>query len=449
MDHATTLTGRDVADILGVSPATVTRLANTGALAYRMHSGRKVYDRCAVDDYLVAANLRPAPSDHPAAAGPRPDVTALSFFSGAGGLDIGMERAGITTLLASEVNRECRMTLDANRPGVGLLGDISALDAETVRRYAGLGGETVDVIHGGPPCQAFSTAGAGRGFYDARGNVFLQFIDLAVELAPTYLVIENVRGLLSAPYPVGGGDEPVRGGALSTVLGRLRAAGYGVSFNLYNAANYGAPQIRERVILIAKSGGGKVPWLRPTHSEGGRHGLAPWRTFGDVADALAGVEHHHGQFSSRRLGYFSHLTEGQCWRHLPPDLQREAMGKAYGAVGGRTGFYRRIRRDRPSPTLVTCPTMPATDLCHPTEDRPLSVEEYREIQGFPREWWIAGSVDAAYRQLGNAVPVPLGEAVGRAILDDMAGKAVAAPAGFAYSRYKNTDDVTWPDPARA
>ena len=120
------------------------------------------------------------------------------------------------------------------------------------------------------------------------------------------------------------------------------------------------------------------------------------------------------------------------------------MGKAYALSGGKTGFYRRISFDRPCPTLVTSPTMPAADLCHPTEDRPLAVEEYRRVQGFPDDWRICGDVMDAYRQIGNAVPVALGEAIGRAIRADMAGR-VADPRfeGFPYSRYKRTSDQTW------
>ena len=112
------------------------------------------------------------------------------------------------------------------------------------------------------------------------------------------------------------------------------------------------------------------------------------------------------------------LQEGQHWNSLPKDLQRDALGKAYDLGGGKTGFYRRIAFNRPCPTLVTSPTMPATDLCHPTENRPLSVEEYKRVQGFPDDWWIAGSISDQYRQIGNAVPVMLGAAIGQAIRDD-------------------------------
>ena len=288
----------------------------------------------------------------------------------------------------------------------------------------------------------FSTAGARRAFDDARGNVFLKYIELAAEIRPTYLVIENVRGLLSTAYPLEAGGEPVKGGALRIILNRLKKTGYAVSFNLYNAANFGAPQIRERVVLIGKLGNDKVGYLTPTNSNDPAFGLPGWVTFGDAVKTLDGVQ-HAAEFPEKRLRYFKMLGEGQYWKDLPAGVQREAMGKSYDLGGGKTGFYRRVCFDRPCPTLVTSPTMPATDLCHPTEDRPLSVEEYKRIQGFPDDWAIRGNLSDVYRQVGNAVPVALGKAIGKAILDDMAGGGPRQVEGFPYSRYKRTSDKTW------
>ena len=120
------------------------------------------------------------------------------------------------------------------------------------------------------------------------------------------------------------------------------------------------------------------------------------------------------------------------------------MGKAYRLGGGKTGFHRRIAWDKPCPTLVTAPTMPATLLGHPTEDRVLSVEEYKAVQGFPTDWFIAGRTADVYRQIGNAVPVQLGETIGRTILADMAGEPVDERfASFPFSRYRRTSDVAW------
>ena len=127
-------------------------------------------------------------------------LKALSFFSGALGLDQGLEKAGISLLLACEMNKACRQTITANRPDIALLGDIWKYNFSEIREAAGLSpNDEIDLIVGGPPCQAFSTAGARRGFEDVRGNVFLRYIELILNMRPRYAVIENVRGLLSAP----------------------------------------------------------------------------------------------------------------------------------------------------------------------------------------------------------------------------------------------------------
>ena len=127
---------------------------------------------------------------------------------------------------------------------------------------------------------------------------------------------------------------------------------------------------------------------------------------------------------------------------LPADLQEEAMGLSYHLGGGKTGFYRRLSWDEPSPTLVTRPNMPATDLCHPQELRPLSVQEYKAIQQFPNEWWFAGNIIEQYKQIGNAVPVGFGHTVGKAIIDFHTGKTTKEEQNVVrYSRYHGTTDI--------
>ena len=122
----------------------------------------------------------------------------------------------------------------------------------------------------------------------------------------------------------------------------------------------------------------------------------------------------------------------------------EAMGKKFYMSGGKTGFFRRLSFSEPSPTLVTVPTMPATDLIHPTELRPLSIEEYARIQGFPDNWKFRGKIGEIYKQIGNAVPIKLGEAIGNTILNDMKGINTNTFEDFKYSRYKKTSDKEFP-----
>jgi DNA (cytosine-5)-methyltransferase 1 len=369
------------------------------------------------------------------------------------GLDLGVEKAGFEVRLACEFDKFCRQTIALNRPSTALLGDITNYDAEDILEAARLTkDDEIDLVMGGPPCQAFSTAGKRKGFNDDRGNVFLKYLDLAIELNPKYIVIENVRGLLSCPmehrphhqrgleFPDLSEDE-LRGGALNFVLKRLERSGYAYSFNLYNSANFGTPQIRERVIIICSRDGKVPPYLTPTHSANADYGLPKWRTLRSAIGRLK--KHTHIAFPEKRLRYYRMLSQGQNWKNLPIQVQKEAMGNSFYAGGGKTGFYRRLAWDKPSPTLVTHPAMPATDLGHPEEDRPLSIEEYKRIQEFPAKWKLSGSLIEQYKQVGNAVPLSVGAAVGNLIMGLIKEDVFEGINDFPFSRYKRTSDVEW------
>ena len=447
MENANSLyTVADVAGILKVSPQYVREIIRNDKLPARRVGSQWLIDSNELDGYLLKNDICIEPDDHERISSDVPKIVALSFFSGALGLDIGMSNGGIDALLACESNKYCRMTIQKNNPDIALIGDINNYDADEILRMTKIPSDRkVDIIFGGPPCQAFSTAGARRALDDERGNVFLRYINIIGKIKPTYIVIENVRGLLSAPYPYKNIKKPIKGGAMCIILDRLKAVGYTVSFELYNAANFGTPQIRERVVMIGKLGKEKVPYLSPTHSENGMYGLKKWRTLQEAFEKIdvPEFERQHIDFPEKRLKYYRMLGEGQYWKDLPPEVRVEAMGKKLSLGGGKTGFFRRLSYNRPSPTLVTNPTMPATDLCHPTENRPLSVEEYKSIQEFPRDCDICGPILEKYKQLENAVPIKLGEAIAKTILADMEGKRLPSYQGFLFSRYKNTSDVSW------
>ena len=150
-------------------------------------------------------------------------LNCLSFFSGAMGLDIGLEQEGINILLACETDNACRRTIVANEPGIGLIGDIRDYTVGEILEYANLreNGQ-VDIVVGGPPCQAFSTAGKRLGFQDERGNVFLKYIEVIREIQPQYAVIENVRGLFSSALSIDIDDEITRSYDLDWARHRVR-----------------------------------------------------------------------------------------------------------------------------------------------------------------------------------------------------------------------------------
>jgi len=378
-------------------------------------------------------------------------LNSLSFFSGAMGLDIGLHKAGFETLLACEIDKASRQTILANCPGIGLIGDIRNYSTGEILEYAGLKSkEDVDLIVGGPPCQAFSSAGKRMGLADERGNVFLKFIEVIENINPKFAVIENVRGLLSAAYDIDLKPEEeeflpfelreFKGATMFYIYNRLRAAGYQLSFNLYNSANYGTPQVRERVVIVCSRVNNYVPYLKPTHSQNGDFGLPGWRTLEHAIGDLNGNNIEFIKFPEKRLKYYRMLKAGQNWRDLSEEMQKEALGRSYYLGGGKTGFFRRLAWDKPSPTLVAHPAMPATDLGHPEDDRPLSVQEYKRIQEFPDAWEIKGSIVNKYKQIGNAVPVSVGEAIGRLILSLEKGEVSDQFPNFKYSRYLKTSD---------
>jgi DNA (cytosine-5)-methyltransferase 1 len=336
-------------------------------------------------------------------------LDTVSFFTGSMGLDLGLEEAGFKPIFACEIDPRCRETIAANRPNLPVAKDIMSLDAKEVREISEVGMGWISLVCGGPPCQSYSTAGKRRGFGDKRGNAMVKFLELSTSLNPDYILIENVRGMLSCKL------DGKAGGVFRFILVYLRSKGYNASYRLYNSADFGVPQKRERVILIATRLPIAVPLLVPTHSDRELSGLPPWVTFREAVKGLPDSPKDFFGFSERATKFFRKIKAGENWKSLPIGDQRDAMKQAYYSGGGKTGFFRRLAWDKPAPTLVTSPCMKATSLAHPEEDRYLSVQEYKRLQCFPDDWKMSGSTDDKYRQLGNAVPTLLGKAAGLAI----------------------------------
>ena len=323
-------------------------------------------------------------------------LRSISLFSGCMGLDLGLERAGIFPAAVVEKDEVCQNTIRRNRPGLPIFGDVFSASGGQLCEAAG---GSVDAVVGGPPCQSFSTIGKRKSVVDSRGRALLEYIRLVKEIHPRFFVLENVRGLLSAKK-----DD---GYLFPWLLRQFQTMGYTVEHGLLNSRNYGSPQNRIRVVMIGSlEGAVMLP--------------APMKTRGKtLGDAIRDIEEETpadcARFSPRLAGFLSKIPPGGDWRNLSRRDQDVAMGRANRGSGGLTAFYRRLSYDRPCPTLVTAPTQRGTTLCHPSFIRPLSVEEYRRIQGVPPSWELSGSTTHKYRQLGNAVPCELAEAVGRAV----------------------------------
>ena len=347
----------------------------------------------------------------------------MSFFSGAFGLDIGLEESGFDVIWANELEKDFVKTIELNRPKINVSqGDMTALNPRDVMKELGLKVGEIDLMAGGPPCQSFSTAGRRLSINDARGNLMLHYIQWINTFRPKYFILENVKGLLSAPIkhtphaqrgkdwkPT---DEEAHGSALRLVLSEIEKIGYTVNYKLLNTADYGVPQKRERVVMLGSRDGDKLEFPRPTHSKTAKDGLLPWATLKDAIYDLKESTPETSYYSEARLKYIKQVPMGGNWRSLPLGVQEAAMGGAFKSGGGKVGFYRRLDWNKPSPTVTTSPHQKATDMCHPVEHRPLSVREYARIQQFPDSWQFSGSTSQKYKQIGNAVPVGLGRVVG-------------------------------------
>ncbi len=355
---------------------------------------------------------------------------SISLFSGAFGLDLGLESVGIETAVAVEKNPIAVRTVRLNKGEKYPVIDkpIEQVLTSEILERGGLKPGEAFVLTGGPCCQSFSTAGKRQSLSDVgRGMLFKHFKRIVSEARPRFFVMENVKGMLSAAvrhrpldkrgpgFPPLAPDEEL-GSALKIIREELATLGYYVIFGLVNCADYGVPQKRHRVIFIGSRDAENIFIPSPTHSEEGTQGTEKWVTLDHAIGPLRASEHEILAFADDRIKLLGQLKAGQNWTHLPKRLQRTALGAAADTWGGRSGFCRRLSWAEPAPTLTTDPTGRATTLCHPDEVRPLSVKEYAKLQQFPDDWQFSGSTAQKYVQIGNAVPIGLGKAIGAMLI---------------------------------
>jgi DNA (cytosine-5)-methyltransferase 1 len=335
------------------------------------------------------------------------------------GLDIGLETAGFQPAGCLELDKKTCATIRKNRPNIPLISDdIRNWTGDQLLESFKLQRSEIAFVAGGPPCPSFSTAGKRQSFNDPRGQVMFDFLRIVSEIRPPFFIMENVRGILSAsldhiPLSERKGKTAKNNGTVIRLLNEtFGKMGYTVSAELVNAANYGTPQKRERVVFLGSRDGFQLTMPPPYYSATENFFCLKWRTLRDALHNLSDPDPEIIPFSANRQRFLKLLKEGENWRSLPEHMQAEALGGAFDATGGRVGFYRRLRFDEPSPTVPTSPIQKSTCLCHPTELRPLSVKEYARIQQFPDDWIFEGTTVDKYRQIGNAVPVGLGYAIG-------------------------------------
>lgn len=375
----------------------------------------------------------------------------ISLFSGAMGLDIGLGKTGLNVVIGQDFEPSCVETMKANGHNV-LGGDIREIKPETLLELTGLHIGEPFMICGGPPCQPFSTAGKRLGINNPRGSLFMDFIRMIDYIRPRFFVMENVKGIVSSPLKHVSTKERVKddpeqklGTVLDVILSEFNKLGYKTVYGILDAVNYGVPQFRERFVLIGSRDNEDIFLPIPTHFQMHQNLDYRWKT---VGEAIKDLENNPGDYtplSGDRKKYLHMVPEGGNWRDLPEEVIPVAMGGAYESAGGKVGFYRRLSYKQPSPTITTSPAQKATMLCHPRQDRPLSIKEYARIQQFPDDWKFMGTISAQYRQIGNAVPVGLAEAIGRAIISTANGTSTIETKRFrgtsVHNRIKNAMEL--------
>jgi DNA (cytosine-5)-methyltransferase 1 len=376
------------------------------------------------------------------------EIEVWSFFTGAMGLDLGLELAGLATTLAVDIDGTCCQTITQNRPGMDVwCTDVRTLSASAIGARRG-SPKDVFLMAGGPPCQSFSPGGNRAALSDPRGNLIYTYLRLVSQIRPRYFLLENVANLVTAALrhrPIAsrpgkkwnlseysdrarnhGDDAPamrpeeLSGSAIRCVFSEMSNLGYEVNFAVLDAADYGAPQHRLRFIMLGSREGHAPAMPEPLRGDCSPD-HAPWSTLRDAIFDLRQRPGPHSVYTPEVARYFELVPPGGNWRHLPKGLQRQALGEAaFLAGGGKMGYFRRLCWETPAPTVTGRANRKGTALCHPDFVRPLSVRECARVQGFPDEWCFSGSMSDQYLQVGNAVPVHLGMAIGRAILDTRA-----------------------------
>ena len=394
----------EAAEIVGKSKETLRRWDNEGILkAVREPvSNYRVYKK--EDVQTLLGNLFDEKFEDLASNYEEPlqDYSVLELFAGAGGLAIGMEKAGLKCAALNEIDKWACQTLRKNRPHWNVLeGDIKNFDFSEYR-------DTIDVVTGGFPCQAFSYAGKKLGLNDARGTLFYEFARVVQEVNPPICIGENVRGLLSHE----------KGKTLEGMISILDEIGYHVvPVKVLKAIHYKVPQKRERLILVGIRKDIDIKYEYPT----------AYQKIYTLKDALkkgslfeSNVPKSGGaKYPKYKKEILDLIPQKGYWRDLPLDIQKEYMGGSFYLGGGKTGMARRIGWDEPCLTLTCSPAQKQTERCHPDETRPFTIREYARIQTFPDNWEFSGSVAQQYKQIGNAVPVNLGQEIGYSIIKFM------------------------------
>lgn len=373
------------------------------------------------------------------------ELTVVSLFSGAGGLDIGLEQAGFKTVVCVENDINCRATLRHNRPEWSLFdnpmkieegrmterepGDIRDIEVDELLNFAGIKRGKVALVVGGAPCQPFSNIGKKQGEHDEKnGDLFLEFVRMVKGIQPEGFIFENVAGITQSKHS----------NILQYMFEQFKGSGYGLSYSLLNAANYGVPQRRERFILIGLKNCKNPAFPLPTHAKDDKawelfvSELTPkpklrvekWVTVAQAFNKLPSSYMDRKDYAVMNVSpivreRMTYIKQGQNFKVLPDELR--PMCWKTGKHQGNDTFGRLIA-DLPSVTIRTAAYNCAKGMyIHPFENRGLNTIEMATLQDFPPEWEFKTygkdrvTLASGGKQIGNAVPPGLAKALGLAL----------------------------------
>lgn len=361
----------------------------------------------------------------------------VSLFSGCGGLDLGLKRAGFDVILGTDNDPRCAESFRANFPKTPFFdGCISDLNRETINSLTkgGLRGR-IALLAGGPPCPAYSKSRfyrkeKPRALEDPNGLKTLNgYLDILKAVNPRAFLLENVAGLAYKVH-----DE-----ALNLIVGTATKLGYECAWAVLNAADYGIPQIRERFFLVGLQHG-KFQFPEPTHSSSGDDdlfsaGLPPWVTTGDVISDLDTPE------NADDTGHFAGGQYHELLRQIPPGDNylyfTEKRGHPEPKFKWRSRYWSYLLKLSPDKPAWTIQARRSNNMgpFH-WQNRILRIEEVKRLQTFPDNWILCGTVEQQWRQIGNAVPPLLAEHLGRAIREQIDVKPRKKPVGRSRGRVR-------------
>jgi DNA (cytosine-5)-methyltransferase 1 len=354
--------------------------------------------------------------------------TVIDLFCGAGGLSDGFCQAGYRVLLGSDIDPVFGETYrKSHREAVFVARPIQELSSKEVFLATGLCKGQLDVLVGGPPCQGYSVNNHRRGEHDPRAGLFREYLRLVQELAPKWLVMENVTGLLS----IAGGQ------LIKTISEEISKLGYNVQWQVLRAEDYGVPQERRRVVILANRIGAPIHFPEIEHGAKFKPFTTIWDAIGDLpALGLVGdqdyacapqtdfqskmrvqgqkLSNHYGpKLGAANLERIRHIPSGGSWRDIPHELLPEGMKRAK-----RSDHTKRY--GRPRTTDLACTILTKCDIhwgayIHPIENRAFTVREAARLQSFADDFVFYGSMTEQFVQIGNAVPPLMALSVANAI----------------------------------